>query len=90
MNFHFVLVQFDVVHAFISPIKTGPQKNSPLAPLDLFINKHNELMWKSSIKSEYYLIELSIDHGNTWTVINRTLKSPYYINSNEFQMNHSQ
>ena len=70
-------------------IKTGPQKDSPLAPFDLFINEHNELKWKSSIKSKYYLIELSADHGNTWKVINRTLKSPYYINSNEFQTNHS-
>lgn len=70
-------------------IQTGPQKDSPLPPFDLSINKYNELTWKSSIKSEYYLIELSNDHGNTWKFIDRVLKSSYYFNSNNFQLNNS-
>ncbi|CAF4619619.1 unnamed protein product, partial [Rotaria sp. Silwood2] len=70
-------------------IQTGSQKNSPLPPYDIFINKNNELIWKSSIKSEYYLIELSNDYGHTWKFIDQTLKSPYYLNLNRFQLNNN-
>jgi hypothetical protein len=61
-------------------IQTGPQKDSSLSPYDLFLNKHNELIWKSSMKSEYFLIEFSND---------RVSKSPYYLNLSIFQTNNS-
>ncbi|CAF3794544.1 unnamed protein product [Adineta steineri] len=70
-------------------IQTGPQVNSPLSPYDLFLNKHNELTWKSSIISDYYLIEFSNDYGKTWKFLDRISKSPYYLNSNIFQPNQS-
>ncbi|CAF3597098.1 unnamed protein product [Rotaria sp. Silwood1] len=70
-------------------IQTGPQKTSPLPPYDLFINKHNELVWKSSIKSEYYIIELSNDYGYTWKFLDQTIKSPYYLNLNRLQLNNN-
>jgi hypothetical protein len=73
----------------LKSIQTGPQKNSPLAPFDLLINKYNELTWKSSIKSEYYLIELSNDYGHTWKFLDRISKSPYNLNSNILQSNNS-
>ncbi|CAF5139771.1 unnamed protein product, partial [Rotaria magnacalcarata] len=68
-------------------IQTGPQKLAPLPPFDLFINKRSELIWKSSIKSEYYLVELSHDHGHTWKFIDQTFKSP--LNLAKFQLNDS-
>jgi hypothetical protein len=70
-------------------IQTGPQTNSPLPPFDISINKYNELIWKSSMKSEYYLIEYSNDNGKTWKYLDRISKSPYYLNSNLFQSNNS-
>ena len=70
-------------------IQTGSQKHSPSAPLELSINKQNELQWKPSYQAEYYLIELSNDHGATWRLIDRANKSPYYLNANIFQVNKS-
>ncbi|UJR10058.1 hypothetical protein I4U23_014280 [Adineta vaga] len=70
-------------------IQTGPQVNAPLPPFDLFITKQNEFTWKSSIQSEYFLIELSNDNGQNWRFLDRTSKSSYYINPNHFLSNTS-
>jgi hypothetical protein len=79
MNFLFVLVQFNVVYVFQKLFKQV-NKKIPLSPYDLFLNKHNELIWKSSMKSDYFLIEYSND---------RVSKSPYYLNPSIFQTNNS-
>lgn len=70
-------------------IQTGPQARSPIAPVDLRINRYHELQWKSSIQSEYYLIEYSDDQTQTWKQLDRVTKSPYDLNANIFQSNKS-
>ncbi|CAF0978834.1 unnamed protein product, partial [Adineta ricciae] len=70
-------------------IRTGPQANAPLPPFDLFINRHNEFIWKSSTQSEYFLLEYSNDNGQNWKYLDRVAKSPYSINPNVFQSNTS-
>lgn len=73
-------------------IQTGPQKNSPMPPFDLLVNKYNEFSWKSSMKSEYFLLEVSSDRGQTWKFIDRLSKSPSNLNllqtnySNEYHL----
>ena len=70
-------------------IQTGPQKLSPLPPYDLYINKYNEFSWKSSIQAEYFLLEYSNNYGQQWQTIDRISKSPFNLNSNLLQTNHS-
>lgn len=68
-------------------IQTGPQSSSPLPPFDLFVNKQNELIWKSSVKSEYCLVELSNDYGRTWKFTDQTYKLS--LNLNKLELNNS-
>lgn len=73
----------------VKSIQTGPQRNSPLAPLDLRINHDNQLVWQPSIDAEYYLIEFSIDQSRTWTKIDEIRQSNYEFRANFFESNRS-
>jgi hypothetical protein len=70
-------------------IQTGPQQYSPLAPSGLRINRKHELQWQVSTQSEYYLIDYSMDHGQTWKLLDRINQSSYYLDSNLLENNRS-